>query len=107
VEDQYPEPNPCKRNNWKSHKFPTCNSVHELTLERPTSTIQPFDISYLGYVYIVVLECFDICIILYPHCLLFGYHWSNNNVSHLFMIQSRPLSRCLVVGCSPHRRICL
>jgi hypothetical protein len=54
VEDQYPEPNPCRRNNWKSHKFPTCNSVHELTLERPTSTIQPFDISYLGYV--LVLE---------------------------------------------------
>jgi hypothetical protein len=54
VEDQYPEPNRCKRNNWKSHKFPTCNSVHELTLERPTSTIQPFDISYLGYV--LVLE---------------------------------------------------
>jgi hypothetical protein len=43
---------PCQRNNWKEqHRYPTCNSVHEIVLERPpTSLTQDLEINYLGYV---------------------------------------------------------
>jgi hypothetical protein len=47
-EDVEDHGNPCRRNNWKEKRFPTCNSVHELTIERPQSYTQNFDIKYLG-----------------------------------------------------------
>jgi hypothetical protein len=47
-EDIEDHDNPCRRNNWKEKRFPTCNSVHELTIERPQSYTQNFDIKYLG-----------------------------------------------------------
>ena len=43
LEDQELE---CRRNNWKSTTFPTCNSVHEVVLNRPTLP----EIRKLGYV---------------------------------------------------------
>ena len=47
--------NPCKRNKWKEHRYPNCNSVHEIVLELPTSLTQDFDIKYLGYVIILII----------------------------------------------------
>ena len=55
----------CKRNSWKSSKYPNCNEIHTLVLERPSSqlssidigtassssVLQPFNLKYLGYAY--------------------------------------------------------
>jgi hypothetical protein len=45
LEDQKQQ---CRRNNWRSKKFPNCNVMHELTLGRPPNVGQDFDIRYLG-----------------------------------------------------------
>lgn len=38
----------CQRNNWKNRKYPVCNSIHELTVERLPSFTQQFEIQFLG-----------------------------------------------------------
>ena len=40
----------CRRNNWMNKKFPTCNTIHELSLGRSQlQVVQDYDVRYLGY----------------------------------------------------------
>jgi hypothetical protein len=38
----------CKRTNWRSTPHSNCNTVHELTVERPLPSSKDFDVKYLG-----------------------------------------------------------
>jgi len=46
--DEDLESGKCKRNSWRSKSYPVCNYFHEFTVDRPSSLLNDYDISYLG-----------------------------------------------------------
>jgi hypothetical protein len=42
------EPRDCRRQSWVSLRFPTCNSLHEVTFDRPRGKLQKYEFKLVG-----------------------------------------------------------